>query len=236
MLGALLSEVYETPLTGSANGTNEATGPKKRKKKKRVQFAEPETNPPPRQALGAPSDSCPQGYDGMPNAGYGDRLIFPLSPQEMATELLGSDEAQTVNPYCESSREYQGIPQSSYAMNNEHTQMQSIGPYAKPMRRLGPHPNQRSSHTNESNHRITELSDDPEYLEFLRYKRYVHSDRGPDSGQGPDSESGIEGFSGSQTTLTSPNEQFNELLLYLFTGFFLLMLYDNIYKLGRDAY
>jgi len=165
----------------------------------------------------------------MPNAGYGDRLIFPLSPQEMDTELLGDPEAQTVNPYCESSREYQGIPQSSYAMDNEHTQRQSI---AKPMRRLGPHPNRRSSHTNESNRRITELSDDPEYLDFLRYKRYVHSDRGPDE----DPESGIEGFSGSQNTLTSPNEQFNELLLYLFTGFFLLMLYDNIYKLGRDAY
>ena len=28
-------------------------------------------------------------------------------------------------------------------------------------------------------------------------------------------------------------EQFNELLLYVFTGFFLLMIYDNIYKLGK---
>ena len=31
-------------------------------------------------------------------------------------------------------------------------------------------------------------------------------------------------------------EQFNELLLYVFTGFFLLMIYDNIYKLGRDSF
>ena len=31
------------------------------------------------------------------------------------------------------------------------------------------------------------------------------------------------------------NDQFNELLLYIFTGFFLLMIYDNIYKLGRDS-
>ena len=29
---------------------------------------------------------------------------------------------------------------------------------------------------------------------------------------------------------------FNELLLYVFTGFFLLMIYDNIYKLGKNSY
>ena len=34
---------------------------------------------------------------------------------------------------------------------------------------------------------------------------------------------------------TSHEEQFNELLLYVFTGFFLLMIYDNIYKLGKDT-
>ena len=32
------------------------------------------------------------------------------------------------------------------------------------------------------------------------------------------------------------NEQFNELLLYVFTGFFLLIIYDNIYKLGKNSY
>ena len=36
--------------------------------------------------------------------------------------------------------------------------------------------------------------------------------------------------------LWNQNEQFNELLLYIFTGFFLLMIYDNIYKLGKDSY
>ena len=35
---------------------------------------------------------------------------------------------------------------------------------------------------------------------------------------------------------SSTEEQFNELLLYVFTGFFLLMIYDNIYKLGRDSF
>ena len=36
--------------------------------------------------------------------------------------------------------------------------------------------------------------------------------------------------------LTTQEEQFNELLLYMFTGFILLMLYDNIYKLGKKSY
>ena len=28
----------------------------------------------------------------------------------------------------------------------------------------------------------------------------------------------------------------NDLLLYIFTGFFLLLIYDNIYRLGRKSY
>ena len=43
---------------------------------------------------------------------------------------------------------------------------------------------------------------------------------------------GYEGFAVS----SGQGEQFNELLLYIFTGFFILMLFDNIYKLGRDSY
>ena len=63
------------------------------------------------------------------------------------------------------------------------------------------------------------LSDDPEYQEFLEFKRMktpAHAMRG--------------------TANFSTEEQFNELLLYVFTGFFLLILYDNIYRLGKDSY
>ena len=35
---------------------------------------------------------------------------------------------------------------------------------------------------------------------------------------------------------TKVNTIANELLLYIFTGFFLLMIYDNIYKLGKNSY
>jgi hypothetical protein len=53
---------------------------------------------------------------------------------------------------------------------------------------------------------VLDYRKDPEYLEFLKSK----SDK------------------------RTNEEQFNELLLYIFTGFFLLMLYDSIYKLGKS--
>ena len=33
----------------------------------------------------------------------------------------------------------------------------------------------------------------------------------------------------------SANDEFNQLLLYIFTGIFILFLYDNIYKLGKSS-
>ena len=54
---------------------------------------------------------------------------------------------------------------------------------------------------------------DSDYLEFLNFKKNKQS-----------------------STLNNQfDEQFNELLLYIFTGFFLLMIYDNIYKLGKES-
>ncbi len=54
------------------------------------------------------------------------------------------------------------------------------------------------------------LYGDPEYQEFLEYKRMKQKQNN-----------------------SSDNEQFNELLLYIFTGIFLLILYDNIFKMGQ---
>jgi hypothetical protein len=65
------------------------------------------------------------------------------------------------------------------------------------------------------------LSDDPDYQEFLEFKRMKSQKRSSKK---------------SQYLESSTEEQFNELLLYVFTGFFLLMIYDNIYKLGRDSF
>ena len=51
----------------------------------------------------------------------------------------------------------------------------------------------------------------------------------------------IEGFSNYQPPLlnksiTFDNDQFNELLLYIFTGIFILILIDYIYKLGQKSF
>ena len=177
---ALLSEVYD----------DDFMKPKKKHKKKKVQFKETHNQ------------------------------IIPLSPQEMDTELLHDSKPRVVNsrvnPY--STSEYQELSNTdpinedpmndlsheSYGMENPHTV-----PYIK--------------------HDTRDPYQDPEYHEFLEYKqmqrKHLDSLRGSKEGLPLKSE-----------TLTNHNEQFNELLLYMFTGFFLLMLFDNIYKLGRDSY
>jgi len=205
---AYIDEVYGAPLAK-----------KRGKKKKKVQFDDTVLY----------EESGP-GNDGQPSTGKGS-LIAPLSPQEMDTELLDDrNSGASIKPFTEGGAEYQGISQGSYAFHGDH-----MLPYAKPMRSLGPHPNRNPAFRNQANHHITESSDDPDYLEFLQYKRLKQRfDRSSEPSSGEPS-SGIEGFATSDT-LTNPNEQFNELLLYMFTGFFLLMLFDNIYKLGRDAY
>jgi len=57
--------------------------------------------------------------------------------------------------------------------------------------------------------------DDEEYQEFLEFKKQK--------------------LNQVNRKLNTKDEQFNELLLYIFTGFFLLMIYDNIYKLGKGS-
>ena len=67
-----------------------------------------------------------------------------------------------------------------------------------------------------------DYEDDPDYKEFMEYKQMKELKRKSE-----------EEYMKKEST---PQEQFNELLLYIFTGFFLLMIYDNIYKLGRNEY
>jgi len=72
---------------------------------------------------------------------------------------------------------------------------------------------------------IIDLIGDPDYEEFMEYLKETRAKT-----QGLPK--GVEGFQNP----VSQSEQFNELLLYIFTGFFIMMLFDNIYKLGRDSY
>ena len=74
------------------------------------------------------------------------------------------------------------------------------------------------------------IEDDPDYKEFMEFKSMKNRRRF------------IEEQERKHTPViqkayqSTSEEQFNELLLYVFTGFFLMILYDNIYRLGKDSY
>lgn len=75
------------------------------------------------------------------------------------------------------------------------------------------------------------LEEDPDYLEFLEYKKMKNQRSFVQSIQNP-----VKKDSVTENKQINSESQFNELLLYIFTGFFLLLLYDNIYKFGKNSY
>ena len=64
------------------------------------------------------------------------------------------------------------------------------------------------------------IEDDPEYAEFMEFKAMKQKSRGR----------------AEPVQRIDRGHQLNELLLYVFTGFFLLVIYDNIYRLGKKSY
>ena len=99
--------------------------------------------------------------------------------------------------------------------HNQHNQRrQDYSPKSVYQRQIGP---------------IESLKDDPEYREFLEYKRKKRNQELIDEMEI------IERKQKSRSSY-SQKDQMNELLLYIFTGFFLLMLFDNIYKMGKRSY
>lgn len=114
-------------------------------------------------------------------------LIVPPDPDDMDKELLDDNTNDELNPY----KKLKGLNISPYTdneiqyQNNKKVNLKLNGDY----------------------------HDDPEYQEFLNYKREK-----------------------KYFNKSTNDEQFNELLLYIFTGFFFIMIYDNIYKLGKNGY
>ena len=140
----------------------------------------------------------------------------PLEPDEMETELLDD----RVNEELDPRKRLQGMRVSPYTDNE--TQYQNN----KRVVDLEFNNNIVRADMMRNIKRESVLSDDPEYQEFLEFKRMKmmkSQKRSPKSNR----------FLGISN---NTEEQFNELLLYVFTGFFLLMIYDNIYKLGRDSF
>ena len=163
--------------------------------------------------------------------------LSPMTPQEMDTELLDDDESllntdqaqgrmrhMKAGPYSPEGPEYQHLSQESYRMSNEHRL-----PYSQPLRRVGGQSGQVGPSPPVD--QLTNHAEDPLYQEFLEYR----NTRNTQNSQNSKNQSSSLSLS-SLNPLTGQGGEFNELLLYMFTGFFLLMIYDNIYKLGRDAY
>ena len=145
----------------------------------------------------------------------GDPLMDPpLEPDEMETELLDDRVNEELNP----NKRLQGMRVSPYTDNE--TQYQNN----KRVVDLEFNNNIVRADMMRNIKRESVLSDDPEYQEFLEFKR-MKMMKSQKSSSKP-----------SLYLESSTEEQFNELLLYVFTGFFLLMIYDNIYKLGRDSF
>ena len=135
----------------------------------------------------------------------------PLEPDEMETELLDDRVNEELNP----NKRLQGMRVSPYTDNE--TQYQNN----KRVVDLEFNNNIVRADMMRNIKRESVLSDDPDYQEFLEFKRMKSQKSSSKK---------------SQYLESSTEEQFNELLLYVFTGFFLLMIYDNIYKLGRDSF
>ena len=68
------------------------------------------------------------------------------------------------------------------------------------------------------------IEDDPDYLEFLEFKKMKSKPKIIDNTK-----------EGEKKAIVK-ERNLNDLLLYIFTGFFLLLIYDNIYRLGRKSY
>ena len=72
------------------------------------------------------------------------------------------------------------------------------------------------------------IEDDPDYLEFIEYKKMKYHNRKTNKDNNL--------IQNNPLQKISTDHQLNELILYIFTGFFLLLLYDNIYRFGKKSY
>ena len=147
----------------------------------------------------------------------------PLTPDEMETELLDD----RPNPELDPNKRLKGMRVSPYTDNENQYQDN------KKVVDLNLNNNIVRPDTTRNIKRES-LEDDPDYQEFLEFKRMKARQS---EGRQRENEKKVKSSPmGTRRSLeTSHEEQFNELLLYVFTGFFLLMIYDNIYKLGKDT-
>ena len=126
----------------------------------------------------------------------------PLTVKEMDKELLEDNENDNYN----TEKKLKGMSVSPYTDNEIQ--------YQNTERKVNLELNDNIVTRDVTMDYKRSFEDDPEYIEFLQFKKNKLN----------------------LNKSSSKEEQFNELLLYIFTGFFLLMIYDNIYKLGKNSY
>jgi hypothetical protein len=142
----------------------------------------------------------------------------PLTPDEMETELLDDRS----NPEIDPNKRLKGMRVSPYTDNENQ--------YQNNKKVVDLNLNNNIVRPDTTRNIVKEsLSDDPDYQEFLEFKR-MKAKKNEENRQAL-----VKSLRPGKLIETSHEEQFNELLLYVFTGFFLLMIYDNIYKLGKDT-
>lgn len=130
----------------------------------------------------------------------------PLSPEEMDSGLLIKNNERP-----------------SLMEEKERLQMLSDNRQENRYQRINPNVvTQRDPYGIVENKRPSKIEEDPDYQEFLEFKKNKHRF--------------VELNQNKNIVSLDNNEQFNELLLYVFTGFFLLILYDSIYRLGKNSY
>tara|TARA_Y100001936_G_C16011363_1_gene633801 strand:+ start:76 stop:630 length:555 start_codon:yes stop_codon:yes gene_type:complete len=146
----------------------------------------------------------------------------PLTPDEMETELLDD----RPNPELDPNKRLKGMRVSPYTDDENQ--------YQDTKKTVDLNLNNNIVRPDTTRNIVREsLADDPDYQEFLEFKRMKAKQREARQSEARQRESKSPGP--RRSLETSHEEQFNELLLYVFTGFFLLMIYDNIYKLGKDT-
>lgn len=156
----------------------------------------------------------------------------PMDPDEMDTELLYDVYDDSLRP----NQAVRGLKTSVYSDDKnpyQPIQNPNVMTYENQMDIYENQPERLSGTTklgypgkSASGERggIIDILDDPHYEEFLEYLKMKRA-KTQTVPQGV-----VEGFA------TSRNDQFQELLLYIATGFFMLLLFDNIYKIGRTTY
>ena len=147
--------------------------------------------------LGAPLSEV-WGENYKPKKKKKNKSVTPMKPSEMESELLVSVNEKSNDLFKNDVSIGDSYKPINYSNSNIVTPSNPYGQIPKT------------------------LKDDPDYQEFIEYKKYKNNPK-------PVKVEEI-------IPKIDMNYQMNELLLYVFTGFFFLILYDNIYRLGKNSY